>query len=282
MRFLSIVAFALGCVGCSDHSHPAALEDHLASCDGVDAGCADGTPPRAAVSYECMSEERAAEFDNPLVSVIEAFENDEFFPYNTKPISGAARLMTLGELPFSFACLSTEAGHRFELRGGNSRSGDDGGLRIDPVGHDAFKPTLIQKVVRTDVEIPAIPVVATEDFDRIFASLGIRPRKNRGQIVVEVVQPMAGVAYRIPNVEIRCAAAEAIAYRTDGEWTTELDRTGGDGLALLINVPADEDLGALVDWSYINHAFADARVDELERVYAIQGGITYLSFFPEH
>jgi hypothetical protein len=228
-----------------------------------------------------MSDEQAAKYDNPLVSVIEAFDSDEFIPENTRPISGTAQLKTLGQAPFTFACLTTEAGERFELLGGNSTD-EAGGLRIDPVGHDAFYPTMIQKVRRANWELPAIPVVGKEEFETIFSTLDIRPKKRRGQVLVEVAYvPAVGARYRIPDIEIRSAAAEAIAYRIGSEWTTDATRTSGEGLALLINVAAGNELGVLLNWHYVNHAYEDPPVElGPESLYSVNGAITYLAFSP--
>lgn len=277
-----IVVLTVALAACGDKGHPEPLEDYLESCGAADAGCSQGSQAegRSEIPYECITEEQAADFDKPLTSVIEAFENDTFFPDSTRPISGTAALKTLGQIPFTFACLETEAGERFDLLGGNSTD-EAGGLRIDPVGHDAFKPTMIQKVRRSDLELPAIPVVATEEWDDIFDDLSIRPKKNKGQVLVEVAfVPAPGARYRQSMIEIRSAAAEAVAYRVGGEWTTEATETGGDGLALLVNVTAEDGLGLLLPWSYVNHARGNFPEEGHESMYAIKGGITYLAFQP--
>lgn len=280
-RLCRSFALVIGLSGCGDKPHPAPVADYLSSCDMADAGCKPASEKRTTIPYECMTDEQAADFNNPLVSTIQAFEDDTFFPDRTRAISGGASLETLGQLPYTYACLDTQAGDLFELLGGNSTS-ETGGLRIDPVDNKAFHSTMIQKVRRANLEIPAIPVVAKEEWNKMFSTLDIAPKRNKGQVLVEVAfVPAAGARYRVPNIELRCEAAEAIAYRVDGKWTTDATQTSGDGLALLINVNSADELGLLVDWHYLNHAFDNPTAEVgPERVYAISGGITYLAFQP--
>jgi hypothetical protein len=52
-------------------------------------------------------------------------------------------------------------------------------------------------------------------------------------------------------------------------------------LALLINVAAGNELGVLLNWHYVNHAYEDPPVElGPESLYSVNGAITYLAFSP--
>lgn len=290
-HWLALGSLSTGLVtGCGDPGHPDLLGDyHETPCKrdaGVDAG---GCGPRLTapsgggpiIEFSCLSDEQLEEYDDPLISTVQAFQDDTFYPHLTKPIGGPSAIKTLGRESFSWACTSAEASEPFELLGGSTATEDGGSLRVDPVGHDEFYPTMVRVRRASSSSLPAIPVVGSNELEQIFSTLDVELNPKKGQVLVEVarVEFSADERIRVPGVRISSAGAEAVAYRVGGEWTTDADATTETGLALLINVNSGEDLGIQVDWNYTMTNDPEA-VDHKEKVYSITGGITYVALSP--
>lgn len=280
---LLLVSAACG----SGNEHPELIGDFQTANDGcqADAGgdCSvqGAASQPAAASHECMSEQQASEYDDPLTSVVEAFETDSFYPQNTKPVTGEVLLRTLGRLPRTWACTTTEAGAPFELYGGDE-DGEGGGLRIDPVDHEEFYPTMLQKIQRAGRSYSVVPVVGKDELDGIFADLDVARDPEKGQILVEfAIVTSLGERHRVDGIRLQSGGAGAVAYRDRDTWSTEVDRTTVDGLALLVNVNSADDFGLRIDAHYEDVDTPDATAQPLEDLYSITGGITYLAVTPE-
>jgi hypothetical protein len=198
-------------------------------------------------------------------------------------VGGAARLLTLGRLPLTWACTEAEAGATFELLGGLADDADGGGVRIDPLDHDEFYPTMIQRMDRAGRSYMVIPVFGTNEIDGIFADLDVAMDPNKGQVLMEAVYvPSAGERHRLSGIEFESGAAETVAYRTAEGWSTDVNETSLDGLALLINVNSADNLGLSVDWHYTDHSKSEPEAIKGEaKLYSISGGVTYLAMTPE-
>jgi hypothetical protein len=195
----------------------------------------------------------------------------------TEPRTGEAQLKAVSRDPDVLSCAKTGASG-FELFGGAQTQGP---LLVLPQAGANFFPTLIQKVSLAAVDVGVVPTFATKDIDSIFDQLGLDRDPDLGQMVFEFVLPTQVSRERFSNIQVHARAAKAIAYRNEGEWTRDLDRTTEDGIAMLLNVEAKDGFGAEVEVGYTNYGTDPPTQITLAGMLSRRGSITYNMILPE-